>query len=131
MSHVYPTFKTKLFDWAFSAPPANMSWRLAIAGPGFVHSAVHQTIGSVADVLGDDIELSNVSYTNGRLRADDLGLQGLDVGDTIKAIIIYLKFDGGTQLILNITESENEPLPITLLGNELAIRWDDQGIAQL
>lgn len=131
MSAVYPTFKTKLFDWAFNGAPANLSWRLAIAGPGFVHNAAHQTIGSVADVLGDDVPLLGVTYANGRLKADDLGLSALDVGDTITAIIIYLKFDGGTQLILNITESDNEPLPITLLGTELAIRWNAQGIAQL
>lgn len=131
MSEIYPTFKTRLLDWAFNGAPSELSWRLALVGSGFNYNPAHQNLGALSDVLVSDFALENPSYLLGRIRADDVALTELEVGDTITGIVIYWKFDGGTQLVCVITDSENEPLPLTLYGEELYIRWADEGVVQL
>ena len=131
MSAVYPTAKEQLFDWAFNGAPVNLTWRMALVGPGFTYSAGDITLGQLEDVLEDDVLVPGVTYANGRVQAPDVALSALSVGDTVSAVILYFKFDGGTQLVAAITEATFEPLPLTLEGEQLLVRFADEGIFQL
>lgn len=133
MSAVYPTLKTKLIEWALAGTsPSTGEFRLALCDAGFAYSPTHTSLSDIeSSVTNFDIELANLTYAKGLIKADDITIGGLDTSQTIKALILYIAFDAETQLVGAITESIDLPLPVTTVDDKLVIVWDDRGICQL
>lgn len=129
----YPTFKGKLLDWALEdGPPAALSLRLALCDENFAYNAAHDSLDDVAGVVYSDFEVPGVVWTGlGKMDAPDLNLGGLTPNDEFKALVLYWKFTGGTQLFLWTTESQGQPLPIQVLDETLGVRFASAGLFQL
>lgn len=133
MSAVYPTFKTKLLEWALAgASPSSGEFRLALCDAGFAYVTSHESLSDIeSSVTNFDIPLENLTYAAGLIKADDLTIGDLDASQIIKALVLYVSFDDTTQLVLAITESTDLPLPVTIVDDKLVIVWDSHGICQL
>lgn len=130
---IYPLAKGVLFNWAVvSGMPAGLGLKLALCDVPFVFNAAHDTLADLAGVLYDDIDVPDyVVDVNGVLDAPDVTVLGLMPNDSFIAVVLYWAWTGGTQLFQYTTESEEQPLPIELVGTQLTVRFSPDGIFKL
>lgn len=131
MGHVYQTLKTEMIDSELGSAPTGASWKLAVVGSGFSYNSTDSSLDDLEDVLHSDIDLVGVTYTTGRIRANDINLTGLNIGDIVDGLVVYLKWIGGSQLICHLDSTEFTGFPIELLADSMQITWNAQGICQI
>jgi len=133
MSHVYPTLKQKLLGWALlGGAPSDATLWVAGVDPNYIYDSAHDTIADLgANIVMDDGPIPNVTYVNGLVTGDGFTLTGTTISDTMYAVVVYLKWTGGTQLCCFIDESTDASLPVTFDSIAFSVRWNLSGIFQL
>jgi hypothetical protein len=130
----YPTFKGKIWEWALDENPSGIQLCVALCGVGFSYDASHETLGQLSGVLYSGIEFESIHVSaTGLLTAPNLLIENLTPNDRFEAIVLYWAWAGGTetQLFCYTTQSEDQTLPIDIVGTTLTIKFPVEGIFQL
>jgi len=133
MSHVYPTFKDKLFDWAQnSTGPADVNLKLCGVTNAYTYDDSHNNLadlGSSIKVTSD--EITGAQMVGGILDAGDASFSGQALGDSIAAYVLYLDWTLGQQLVCFIDESTDGTLPYTVSSPDFGVRFATAGICRI
>lgn len=102
----------------------------------YEYDPLHTEFASISPhILLPEKELSNVTFTNGTLRADDVQWVAAAAGVVdrslnLQGVIIYFQFeDAGT--FLAFIDRSIVGLPLTLTGVNVTARWHENGILKL
>lgn len=130
MSAIYPGIKTKLWQWALNGgAPSNSRLMVAMTGNGFAFNPNHNTIGQAGGLVSPEHQLAGVTAVGGLLNAEDLVVEGLELGVYVTGVLVFLRWGSNTQLVCWINESTEIDFPHQMLVPSFPIQWNSQGIA--
>lgn len=135
MSHVYPTLKSLVWDSILNgaAPQGSgPTFRAIAVGLGYSYNPLHSVFADLGGAgMGDAGPLTTVTHVNGLIKADNINLSGLTIGATMKGIVVYLSWVGGTQLCAYIDQGIDFDFPYVFDEAQFIVRWNPAGIFQL
>lgn len=113
-------------------PDFDMNLSVCAVDATYVFSADHSTTDDLGlNVVGGPIDLTNVSLTDGIVKADGIQFTEMTAGDVINAVVIFADWEGGSQLICYLDSASAATFPLTVLGSSSTIAWDDSGIFKI
>lgn len=135
MAAVYPKIREQLISWALNQnAPAGLAFYVLGVDTDYTYNAAHVNLSSVA--VGARITseklLTNVTYVNGVLDADDQRWTDLTPGDTLRGFVVYLKSGGGdTWLVCYLDTSIDGSIPQTIESTIGDIIFNASGICKI
>ena len=125
---IYPKFKEARMNGSANIA-LNGTVKAALVDAGtYTYSAAHEFLTSLTGVIGTAQTLTNKTYTNGTLDADDVTYTGV-TGASAEAIVIYIDTGvAGTSRLVAYLDTGYTNLPVTPNGGNITVQWAAGGI---
>lgn len=133
MSGLYPKGLEALLA-AYMNGTIEASVGLSVCGvtSGYTYDSSHETVEDLGDnICMEQMEIDNVTITNGVVDGDNVRFIRPASGSETDALVVFFTFDGGTQLIAYINSGESGSIPLLLVGTDVVIKWNAQGIFKI
>jgi hypothetical protein len=133
MNTVYPLARQRMLERVVAGSSLGAAtFKAALVDASYVYSASHEVLADISSaILGDAVTLTGVTTADGVFRADTALFNGLTPGDTVKAVIVYAEWSGGTLLFSYQDTASDSSLPATTSSASAAIIWSPSGIFRL
>lgn len=132
MSQLYPKFKESLLRWALGdGTHGAAKFCLALADESFSYDPSDSQLDDLNGVWLSGHEIEGASITNGLLFAPTSQIEGVTIGQTLGAIVVYVAWDSGNHLVGYFDQASFPSLPTTVPAENVNIEWSSQGIFQL
>ena len=129
---VYPKWKEAILQASANSALTGTLKVALIDAADYTYSDSHQFFSDVAGaaVVGTPQTLSNKTYVNGILDADDATIPSV-TGDQSEALLIYLDTgSAATSRLVAYIDTGVTGLPVTPNGGDINIGWNAAGIIQ-
>lgn len=95
----------------------------------YTYSAAHEFYSDLSGVVDDDVEVENVTYTNGTVDGDNATFVGV-TGNESEALVLYRKNAGAntTWRLVAYLDTSVTGLPVTPNGGDITVSWNASGI---
>ena len=133
---VYPKYKEAILSGsansALSGSGATGLYAALVDTGAYAYSSAHEFYGSVSGVVADNVEVGNVTLTNGLIDGDNLTWLSA-TGNQSEAIVLYRKNAGAntTWRLVAYIDTGVTNLPVTPNGGDISIVWPAAGIVRL
>lgn len=132
-SAVYPKVREQLLSWALhSTGPADNRLKICGVGAGYVYNAAHNELSDLgANITIPGLQLAAVTVTDGVLGAADPVFNGVTIGGSLKAFIVYFDWTIGNQLVCYIDQAVDASLPQTIASSSFGVHLNALGICKI
>jgi len=98
----------------------------------YTYNAAHEFYSDLSGIVDDDVEIENVTYTNGTVDGDNITFTAV-TGNTVEALVLYRKNAGAntTWRLVAYIDTSVTGLPVTPNGGSISISWNASGIFTL
>ena len=133
MSQFYPRGLQAIAEAYFTGTaPSNVELYCVGVTADYVFSGNHQLIAELGgNICMEEVQIQNLTFTNGVVSGDDIRFIRPLAGPQTAALIIYAKFDGGSQLLAYLGDGAVGTIPHLLNGTDVIIRWHENGILKI
>lgn len=135
---IYPYYKEALL-WGAADSALNGSGDAGLHAAlvnltpgGYTYSNTHQFFSDLTTVVGEPMEVTNVTGYGGLIAGDDVMFPAL-TGAAVQAIVLFRKNAGPstTWRLVAYLDTGINGVPLTPAGVDVTVSWDPQGIVQL
>lgn len=98
----------------------------------YTYDSADEFYSDLSGIVDDDIEVQNVTYTNGTVDGDNITFTAV-TGNTVEALVLYRKNAGvnTTWRLVAYIDTSVTGLPVTPNGGDISISWSGSGIFTL
>ena len=132
---IYPKAKEKLLQWTLATGKPAGAATICLIGVKntYVYSPAHEAIADVAEthVVAPEAVIENPTFTNGILNGDDALLDGMSVGETLHAFVVYAKWADTSVLLCYMDTPTVATIPQEIYSAGGLVEFSADGIFQL
>lgn len=132
MSMVYPLWRELIAGWLIngSGPVEGVTFHLIATDDTYTAEVADATL---ADIPSDSIvvteqDLASVTYVGGVFDCADVEITTLTPSDLFDAVVLYMRWPAGNQLMAYLDSSADGSIPATIATTKGWIRFNSNGV---